>query len=115
MLAALALTAHIPVIKPWPLRPAIEGGFILDDFTIDEATGTATSPNWLTRRSPPKAGARGATCSLRARCNGSVQEGKLVLHEDLARNVKTLPGANNSPACASTSRYPRCGHLRVPA
>jgi hypothetical protein len=32
MLAALALTAHTPVIKPWPSRPAIEGGFTLDDF-----------------------------------------------------------------------------------
>jgi hypothetical protein len=30
----------------------------------------------------------------------------------LARNAKTLPGANNSPASASTSKYPRCASSR---
>jgi hypothetical protein len=37
MLAALARTAHTPVIKPWPKRYTVEGGFTLDDFTVDEA------------------------------------------------------------------------------
>ena len=32
-LEALAKAGHTPVIKPWPLRPAVEGGFNLDDFT----------------------------------------------------------------------------------
>jgi IS5 family transposase len=44
MLAALARTGHTPVIKPWPLRPAVEGGFTLDDFSVDEAAGTVTCP-----------------------------------------------------------------------
>jgi hypothetical protein len=44
MLAALARTAHTPVIKPWPVRPAVEGGFTLDDFTVNEAAGTVTWP-----------------------------------------------------------------------
>lgn len=30
----------------------------------------------------------------------------------LARKAKTLPGANNSPASASTSKYPRCASSR---
>ena len=37
-------------IKPHPLRPAVEGGFTLDDFTYDEQAGTLTCPNQVTRR-----------------------------------------------------------------
>lgn len=85
MLAALALTAHAPVIKPWPLRPAIEGGFTLDDFTIDETAGTATCPNGLTRTITAKRrvtfGAACTGCPLRARCTASPQGRKLVLNE----------------------------------
>jgi hypothetical protein len=40
---------HTPIIKPWPLRPAVEGGFTLDDFAVDEHAGTATCPNQITR------------------------------------------------------------------
>ena len=32
-LAALHNAGHTPIIKPWPLRPAVEGGFTIDDFT----------------------------------------------------------------------------------
>ena len=35
-LAALAAAGHRPVIKPWRLRPAVPGGFTLDEFTVDE-------------------------------------------------------------------------------
>jgi hypothetical protein len=31
MLAAVAAAGHTPVIKPWPVRPALAGGFTLDD------------------------------------------------------------------------------------
>ena len=85
MLAALAGTGHTPVIKPWPLRPAVEGGFTLDDFTVDEAAGTATCPNGLTRRITAKRrvtfGAACSSCPLRARCTGSPRGRKLELHE----------------------------------
>jgi len=37
-----------PVIKPLPLRPAVEGGFTLDDFEIDEAESTITCPAGVT-------------------------------------------------------------------
>jgi hypothetical protein len=30
------------VIKPGPLRPAVPGGFTIDDFTVDEEYGTVT-------------------------------------------------------------------------
>ncbi len=36
-------------IKPWPLRPAVPGGFTLDDFTHDTAAGTLTCPAGITR------------------------------------------------------------------
>ena len=34
--AALGEAGHTAVIKPKPLKPAVEGGFTLDDFTVDE-------------------------------------------------------------------------------
>ena len=42
LLAALREAGHTAIIKPWPLRPAVEGGFTLDEFTVDEPT--ADSP-----------------------------------------------------------------------
>ena len=50
LLAAVAEAGHTAIIKPWPLRPAVDGGFTLDEFTVDEAAGTVTCPNRLTRR-----------------------------------------------------------------
>jgi hypothetical protein len=71
MLAALASTGHTPVIKPWPLRPAVEGGFTLDDFTVDEVAGTSTCPNGITRKITDKRrvtfGAASTGCPLRDR------------------------------------------------
>lgn len=75
MLAALARTAHTPVIKPWPLRPAVEGGFTIDDFTVDEAAGTVTCPRNITRAITVKRrvtfGAACTGCPFRARCTTS--------------------------------------------
>lgn len=85
MLAALASTGHTPVIKPWPLRPAVEGGFTLDDFTVDEAAGTMTCPNGLTRKITAKRrvtfGAACTGCPLRYRCTASPHGRKIELHE----------------------------------
>jgi hypothetical protein len=39
MLATLDARNWEPVLKPWPLRPAVEGGFTLDDFTHDPTSG----------------------------------------------------------------------------
>ena len=83
-LAALARAGHTPVIKPWPLRPAVPGGFTLAEFTIDEAAGTATCPHGLTRpisrtRSVTfGAGCRG--CPLRERCTTAAAGRTLQLH-----------------------------------
>ncbi|MEN3269183.1 MAG: hypothetical protein V7646_6077 [Pseudonocardia sp.] len=42
--AAIIEAGHTAIIKPAPLRPAVDGGFTTDDFTVDEAAGTATCP-----------------------------------------------------------------------
>jgi hypothetical protein len=85
MLDAAQQGGHIPIIKPWPLRPAVEGGVTIDDFTVDETTGTVTCPNGLTARitRTRKAtfGARCRDCPLRQRCTTSSRGRKLALHE----------------------------------
>jgi len=83
-LAALTGAGHTPVIKPWPLRPAVPGGFTLADFTVDEAAGTATCPHGLTRPISRTryvtfgAGCRG--CPLRPRCTTAAGGRTLQLH-----------------------------------
>src|SRR5215204_6423635 len=42
MLAALAAAGHTALIKPWPTRSLIPGGFSPADFVVDEAAGTLT-------------------------------------------------------------------------
>jgi hypothetical protein len=83
-LAALAAAGHSAVIKPWPLRPAVPGGFTLDDFTVDEAAGTATCPHGITRPiTRTRAvifGAACRDCPLQARCTTSRTGRSLTLH-----------------------------------
>ena len=73
--AALAEAGHTAVIKPGPLKPAVEGGFTLDDFTVDEAARTVTCPAGITRpisaRRNVTFGAACRSCPLRARCTTS--------------------------------------------
>jgi hypothetical protein len=84
-LAALDGAGHTAVIKPWRLRPAVPDGFTLDDFTVDEAVGTATCPHGITRpitRSRKAVfGAACRGCPLRARCTTAARGRTLQLHE----------------------------------
>ena len=87
-LADLAAAGHTPIIKPWPLRPAVEGGFTLDDFTVTEPTqtepGAVRCPNGHTRPlSPARTVTFGALCRgcpLRARCTTSRSGRSITLH-----------------------------------
>jgi hypothetical protein len=83
-LDALDRAGHTPVIKPWPLRPAVPGGLTLDDFTVDEAAGTATCPNGTTRPiSRTRAVTFGAACRgcpLRPDCTTAADGRTLHLH-----------------------------------
>jgi hypothetical protein len=76
--------AHTAVIKPPPLRPAVPGGFSIDDFDVDEANGQVTCPGGHTRRITPKRsvtfGAICRECPLRERCTTSKTGRSLDLH-----------------------------------
>ena len=77
-----------PLVKPGPLKPAVEGGFTIDDFTIDEQAGTATCPNGLTRRITKSRavifGVGCAGCPLRAQCTTARDGRTLHLHQHQA-------------------------------
>lgn len=85
MLAALDAAGLTAVIKPWPIKPPIPGGFTIDDFTVDEAAGSATCPQGLTRPiSPTRKVTFGAACTgcpLRDQCTTAVNGRKLQLHD----------------------------------
>jgi hypothetical protein len=84
-LAALAAAGHTAVIKPWPLRPAVAGGFTLDDFSVNETAGTATCPHGVTRRISRTRivtfGAACRGCPLRPRCTHERNGRRLKLHQ----------------------------------
>jgi hypothetical protein len=83
--AALAEAGHTAVIKPGPLKPAVEGGFTRDDFTVDESAGTATCPAGVTRpvtaRRAVIFGAACRACPLRSRCTTAKDGRTLHLHQ----------------------------------
>jgi len=87
--AVLAEGGHTAVIKPRPLKPAVEGGFTLDDFTVDETAGIVTCPAGVTRpisaRRNVTFGAACRGCPLRARCTTNKHGRALILHPHDAR------------------------------
>ena len=76
---------HQAVIKPKPVRPAVEGGFTTDDFTADAAAGTVTCPVGITRRVTARNavifGAACRGCPLREKCTTAKDGRTLRLHE----------------------------------
>ncbi len=85
MLAILAGRNWEPVLKPLPLRPTVEGGFILDDFTHDPAAATLTCPAGTTRAVSSKGtvtfGVACRGCPLRQRCTTSAQGRSIKIGE----------------------------------
>ena len=84
MLDALDKAGRKATIKPWPTRPAIEGGFTIDDFGYDDQAGTLTCPNGVTRT---LTGMRNAVfgavcrnCPLREQCTTSASGRTLHVH-----------------------------------
>jgi transposase len=75
---------HDAVIKPGPLKPAVEGGFTVDDFAVDESAGTVTCPAGLIRpitaRRYATFGAACRSCPLRSRCTAAKDGRSLRLH-----------------------------------
>jgi len=83
--AAIATAGHRAVIKPWPLLPAVAGGFTADDFTVDAAARTVTCPAGITRQLTAKNavifGTACRDCPLRERCTTAKDGRTLHLHE----------------------------------
>ncbi len=75
---------HDTVIKPVPLRPAVPGGFTLDDFILSEDDGTVTCPAGHVRPMSAKRsvtfGAACAGCPLRQRCTTAKDGRSLDIH-----------------------------------
>jgi hypothetical protein len=75
MLNTLAGKKWTPLLKPWPLKPAVDGGFTIDDFTHDPAARTLTCPAEVTRHVTSKNnvvfGAACRGCPLREQCTTS--------------------------------------------
>jgi hypothetical protein len=80
-----------PLLKPWPIKPAVEGGFSIDDFTVDHQARTATCPAGLTRKVTAKGnvtfGIACRDCPLAPRCTTAARGRKLVVgeHDQLQR------------------------------
>lgn len=74
-----------PLLKPWPLKPAVEGGFTIDDFIPDTAAGTLTCPAGVTRSITAKRtvtfGVACRGCPFAERCTSSARGRKVKLHE----------------------------------
>ncbi len=85
MLAVLNDKQWVPLVKPWPIRPAVEGGFTIDDFLHDPQAGTLTCPAGVTRalsrtrRATFKVACRG--CPLREQCTTATDGRSVRLHE----------------------------------
>jgi hypothetical protein len=91
---AIEKAGHRAVIKPRPLRPPVEGGLTIDDFTVDEQAGMVTCPAGhtvaLSRTRVATFGVLCRGCPLRARCTTCKTGRKLVLHQrdDLLRAAR---------------------------
>lgn len=84
MLATLDAKQWTPLVKPWPIRPAVTGGFTIDDFTHDPATRTLTCPAGISRPISGNGrvtfGAACHACALAEQCTTAKRGRKITLH-----------------------------------
>ncbi len=84
-LAAITGAGHKPVVKPWPTKPTVPGGFSVDDFTVDEQARTVTCPAGLVRTITASRsvtfGVACRTCPLQTQCSTASSGRCLTLHE----------------------------------
>ncbi len=75
---------HDTVIKPGPVRPAVPGGFTVDDFTVSEDQGTVTCPAGqvrpMSRKRAVTFSAVCAACPLRDLCTTSAAGRSMTIH-----------------------------------
>ena len=84
-LATFEAAGHTPLVKPWPIKPAVAGGFVIDDFTVNDVAKTVTCPAGVTRPLTPSRsvtfGAACRGCPLRTRCTTAKDGRSLTIHE----------------------------------
>lgn len=89
MLEHLDGAGHQGLVKPKPLRPAVPGGYDLDDFAHDEAKNTLTCPAGEVRTISAKGNVNFGTackaCPLRAKCTTAKGGRKVVITVHHAR------------------------------
>jgi hypothetical protein len=82
--AAYRDAGHDTVIKPGPLRPAVPGGFTIDDFTVDEQAGAVTCPAGqvrpMSKTRTVTFGAVCAGCPLRPWCTTAKDGRSMTIH-----------------------------------
>jgi len=85
VLKAITDAKHTAMVKPWPTKPTVPGGFDIDDFTVDEPAGTATCPAGVTRKITRTRsvtfGAACRSCPLRPQCTTAKAGRHLSLHQ----------------------------------
>ncbi len=96
MLATLAGKQWTALVKPWPIKAAVEGGFTIDDFASDAVTGTLNCPGDVTRRHSPKGnltyGAACRGCPLREQCTTQASGRTVLLGEHHQRQYRQRAG-----------------------
>ena len=70
---AIGEAGHEAVIKPKPLQAPVEGGFTVDDFTVDEQAGVVGCPAGHTRPISRPGWPASAHCAAAARCASSAR------------------------------------------
>lgn len=98
MLAALQAAGRVALVKPWPVNPAVPGGFTVDDFSVDSQAGTLTCPAGVTRPinrvRQVNFGVACRGCPLRARCTRSATGKSMRIgeHDALQRAHRARAG-----------------------
>src|SRR5207244_3019789 len=82
--AALERSSHRTTIKPIPLRPAVAGGFTIDDFAIDTEARTVACPQGhavpISNSGNAVFGHRCGGCPLRHRCTTAARGRTIHVH-----------------------------------
>ncbi|MEY2503466.1 MAG: hypothetical protein QOI07_3803 [Verrucomicrobiota bacterium] len=92
--AELVAGGHGDLVKPAPIRPAVPGGFTVDDFIVNHDTGMVTCPAGASRTITRADNALFETacrgCAVRARCTTSARGKSLHLrpHDALQRAAR---------------------------
>src|SRR6266849_2796009 len=89
---AICDAGHEAVIKPKPLRPPVEGGFTVDDFTVDEQAGTVTCPAGHTVALSRTRVATWRGRRLKLRYRGTARNNAWLKRRTAALNLRNLIG-----------------------